>query len=78
MLLLDEILRRDAFVFHHAADGFGQHTRHGEFFHLGAIAAVGDAVGEYHLFEGRVGHAFVGRSRHDAVAGNGITNTAAE
>lgn len=26
MLLLDEILRRDAFVVHHSADGFGEHS----------------------------------------------------
>ena len=46
---LDEILRRDALVVHHAADGFGQHTRNGNLLYLLAGTVVGDAVGKYHF-----------------------------
>ena len=49
---LDEILRRDALVFHHAANGFSQHARHGEFLHLRTVATIWNAVGEHHFFQG--------------------------
>ena len=68
---LDEILRRDALIFHHAANGFSQHARHGEFLHLRTVATIWNAVGEHHFFQGRSLNTLIGRARHDAVAGDG-------
>ena len=69
---LDEVLGGDAFVVHHAADGFSEHSRDGDLLYLFAIAVIGDAVGKYHFYEGRIVNALVGGAAHDAVAGNGV------
>ena len=54
---LHQILRRNALVVNHTANGLGEEVGHTELLHLGATLCVGDGVGEHNLLQRRVLHA---------------------
>ena len=54
---LYKVLRRDALVLHHAADGLCEEVGDGKLFDLGTALGVGDGVGEDNLLKCTVLHA---------------------
>lgn len=54
---LYKVLRRDALVLDHSADGLGQQVGDGDLLDLGAALGVGDGVGEDNLLKRTVLHA---------------------
>ncbi len=54
---LYKVLRRDALVFDHSADGLGQQVGDGDLLDLGTALGVGDGVGEDNLLKRTVLHA---------------------